>query len=498
MGDSVRRSSWRRWRRPARLIGLGFSLVVVIALAAGCATYSAKISELRPQLALAQYDAALATVEKETGKKDQLLFYLERGTVLHYADRWRESNEAFAAAERTADELYTKSISEGALSLITNDNAISYRARPYEMAMVPYFQALNYIYLGEREGALVEARKASFLLAKYTDVTLAGLKEEDDRDRLEKLRNNAFLLYFNGMLYDWDGELNDAFIAYRNAAVAYQGNRGVVDVEIPATLGADLIRVGKRLGFREEVAQLRRSCPDVFSVAEGAAVAAGEDLDQAAWTAGNGELVLLLEVGYIPQKTEVRIDIPIFEGEAYDDVGYWSWQIADGLGNTRAFAQGHKVEYWLALALPDMPVAPVPIRGARLRVAGTEVQARGYRSDDLASAARVTFESEYGTILLKTIARGLTKYLATREVGKQGWAARLTANIFAAASESADTRSWLTLPEHICLMRLSLPPGSYQLQVDLIDNAGKVVDTRTIADATVTAGEWTFLSRRVF
>ena len=31
-----------------------------------------------------------------------------------------------------------------------------------------------------------------------------------------------------------------------------------MDVEIPATLGADLIRVGKRLGFREEVAQLRR------------------------------------------------------------------------------------------------------------------------------------------------------------------------------------------------------------------------------------------------
>ena len=122
----------------------------------------------------------------------------------------------------------------------------------------------------------------------------------------------------------------------------------------------------------------------------------------------------------------------------------------------------------------------------------------GVRSDDLATVARVTFDSEYGTILLKTIARGLTKYLATREVGKQGWVARLSANIFAAASESADTRSWLTLPEHICLMRLSLPPGSYQLMVDLTDSAGKVVDTRTIADATVTAGEWTFLSRRVF
>mgnify|MGYP002063766491 CR=1 FL=1 len=61
---------------------------------------------------------------------------------------WFPAREAFAAAERLSDDLYTKSISEGAFSLISNDNAISYRARPYEMAMVPYFRALNYLALG--------------------------------------------------------------------------------------------------------------------------------------------------------------------------------------------------------------------------------------------------------------------------------------------------------------------------------------------------------------
>src|SRR5690606_8924501 len=121
---------------------------------------------------------ALATIERHGGSKDQVLVFLERGLILHYADRWRESNEAFAAAERLADELYTKSVSEGAFSLLANDGAISYRARPYELAMVPYYKALNYAYLGLRDEAQVEARRASLQMARYVDATLGGIRAE--------------------------------------------------------------------------------------------------------------------------------------------------------------------------------------------------------------------------------------------------------------------------------------------------------------------------------
>ena len=38
-----------------------------------------------------------------------------------------------------------------------------------------------------------------------------GLREQD-RAEFERIRSNAFLLYWSGMLYDWDGEVNDAFI----------------------------------------------------------------------------------------------------------------------------------------------------------------------------------------------------------------------------------------------------------------------------------------------
>jgi len=74
----------------------------------------------------------------------------------------------------------------------------------------------------------------------------------------------------------------------------------------------------------------------------------------------------------------------------------------------------------------------------------------------------------------------------------------LAANIFGAVTESADTRGWLTLPEHLHLARLSLPPGVHDLRVEIVDHTGVILVTQTISGVEVRAGDWTFLSRRVF
>jgi hypothetical protein len=484
----------RSRRRPRA--ALPVALVFLGVLASGCAPYSARLADLRPSLAEAHYDVALATLEKNRGDNTQLLYWLERGLVLHYADRFTESNEAFQQAEVLADDLYTKSISEGAISLITSDESIAYRARPYEMAMVPYFRALNYIYLGQRDEALVEARKASQLLARYVDATLQGLEDKEKADAFERTKNDAFLLYFSGMLYDWDAEINDAFIAYRNAALAYQTNAGPLGLEIPPSLAHDLLRTGRRLGFQDELAQLGKSAPAVFAAAGlDSAAAAAVDVS---WPAGHGEVVLLLEVGYVPQKTQVRVDIPIFEGEAYNDKDYWAWQISAGMGDMQAFVKGRKVAYWLTIALPQMPVAPPEVAGARVAAGSLASHATTIRAQNVAAVAKVTFDAEYGSILLKTIIRGLTKYFATAQAEKADKWVGLAANIFGSVTERADTRSWLTLPANVQQARLTLPAGTYDLEVELVDARGHSLGTRTVEGVTVRSGDWTFLNRRVF
>jgi hypothetical protein len=477
-------------------------LFLTTVLTTGCATYTDKFKNLKPQLANGEFDKALATVEEESGSKDRLLYFLERGLILHYADRFGESNEAFAAAERTADDLYTKSISEGAFSLFSNDNAISYRARPFEMAMVPYYKGLNYIYLGQRNEAQVEARRASQLMSKYVDATLNGLRDQD-KGEFEKIRNNPFLLYYSGMLYDWDGELNDAFVAYRNAAVAYQQNHALLNVDIPPSLGPDLTRIAGHIGFRGELDQLHKTCPDVFTLGEDedGLPQTREDYEKAAaWRRGNGEVVLLLETGFVAQKSQIRFDIPIFEGEAYNDPDYWSWQIWAGMGNMQALVAGRKVEYWASVAAPVLDdQQPGPIAGARVTAGLAGDPTVTTRVENSTRQARITFDAEKPSIFFKTILRGLTKYLATRGAEEAGgsWA-KLAVNIFGSVTESADTRSWLTLPEHVNLARISLPPGTYDLQVEILGYHGGVLSTQTIGAVEVLPGDWTFISRRVF
>ncbi len=479
----------QRQRLAPRPRSLARALVLVAAAGAlsGCATYSSKLADLRPQLVAGEYDAALATVADKTGGKDVLLAYLEQGLLLHYAGRFAESNEALAAAERTAEELYARSISEGALSLITNDMAISYRARPHELAMVPYFRALDYIYLGDREAAQVEARKTSLMLSRYVDATISGIAR-GETDDLERTRNDPFMLYFSGMLYDWDGSLNDAFVAYRNAATAYQDLFRLLGLQIPPSLARDLQRVSDRLGFGPELDQLRVACPDVFAAA-GAPAATG-------WPPGTGELVLLVEVGFLPARQQVSLQLPIFESDAYDDDDVWAWELAGRARSGRTRFAGHDIEYWLSVAVPTLEQRRSPVRRVRAHAAGRT--ASGALAHHPAATAQITFEAEYPTILFKTILRGLAKYLATREAEQQGKFLGLLANVMGVATETADTRGWLTLPEHVQLVRLTLPAGVHDVSLELAGADGRELGQVTIPGLEVRAGDWTFHNHRVF
>jgi hypothetical protein len=201
----------------------------------------------------------------------------------------------------------------------------------------------------------------------------------------------------------------------------------------------------------------------------------------------------------VAHKTQVRFDIPIFEGEAYNDPDYWSWQIWFGLGNMHALVEGHKIEYWVSVAAPELQDQPGAIGGARVSAGTAAGNVVAADIANLSRESRITFDAEKPTIFFKTILRGLTKYLASRGAESAGgsWA-KVAANIFGAVTESADTRSWLTLPENLHLARLSLPAGTYDLKVELLDRRGRPLDTFTIEQVEVREGDFTFLSRRAF
>jgi hypothetical protein len=464
-----------------------FLLSCGLLAAAGCASYSETHLGLRDQFVHQDLAGAQQLVDDLADGRNQLLAFLETATIHHAAGRWQESNQVFQQAEDLAEDLYTRSVSEGAFSLISNDTTISYRADPHELAMIPYYRAFNYLNLGDVEAAQVEARKASLILARSVETMFQS--GGDAAVAVEDLERNAFLHYFAGLIYEHGGAFNDAFTAYRNAAMAYAADGGRMGVGLPPWLGGDLRRVGAPLGFTTEVEQLE-------SRVEGLDVPRG---DPGGPTPDRGTVAVFVENGWVAHKEQRTLNLPILTTDSFGDSDAWASAIALRAGPAWVMPYGVSVRYWLTMALPTM-VGPDPSGPT-----GAEVQANpgGVRSasvpvESVSTRARMVFDEKYPRILTKTIARALVKWAASEAARNEDEVAGALVNLFGIISERADTRSWLTLPDSIALVRMDLAPGTYDLRIDYRDRRGGVIASETLTGVRVEAGRWSFFSRRVF
>ncbi len=177
-------------------------------------------------------DTVVANGEKRYGSRNELLYHLDRGMLLHLAGRYQESNRFLDGAQRIAEELYTKSITGQAGSLLTNDNTLPYEGEDFERVMIHVISALNYVFLDEWDEALVEARRVDHQLNLFND-------------RYEKksvYQEDAFARYLSGLLYEARREWNDAWIAYRKAHEAYRTYETQYGTPPPEALESDLLR----------------------------------------------------------------------------------------------------------------------------------------------------------------------------------------------------------------------------------------------------------------
>jgi hypothetical protein len=184
---------------------------------------------VRRALVMGSFDQALArTSPKGDGApSDPLLQALFRGQVAYYAGQWEESGRAFAEADRLAEQRYTKSVTRGALSLLTNDHALAYAPPRTERLFSRYYAMMGRMQAGDVSGAAVDARRLSALLEETAT----------DLDPAERA-THAMLRDVVGVVFEAAGEWNDAGVAYRNAALL----RGVPRADV------DSIMVSRPLG----------------------------------------------------------------------------------------------------------------------------------------------------------------------------------------------------------------------------------------------------------
>ena len=149
-----------------------FVLSLILQLT-GCATssvlapYPGQTDEIKKKIAAGQLKDAQQTLEEKKGSADKILYMMEKGRVSFLAKDYETSVKdfGFVLDEMEKNEEKAKITATGAVSqgsaLLTNDNAIPYQGEGYERVFVHHYQALNYLFTGNLEGAGVEVRRAN-------------------------------------------------------------------------------------------------------------------------------------------------------------------------------------------------------------------------------------------------------------------------------------------------------------------------------------------------
>ena len=434
---------------------------------AGCATYSDSFDSIQHNLSARQHDAALQEIEKQSGSKtDHVLYLLNKGMVLRMKGDFVGSNQALESAKEEMDSLYAASVSENALSFLVNDATVSYAGDDYEQVLVHLYMALNYLELGNKADARVEALQV--------DIKLREIGEHIPES---KFTEDAFSRYLTGLIYEESGEWSDAMIAYRKAYEAYKKYQVNFGLSIPDMLKHDLIRLAQRQGLKNEAAQYMKEF--------------GIEKLQDSKPEQEGELVYILNNGLAPIKREHVVSM-------------WAPPSAVVTGKSKQkSSNATTMPVLVNIALPYYESRPNNVIEARISVFGKQVDTQ--LMEDIDAIARASLDARMPAITARSIARAIAKGAIQKSVdnagngGNNDVAAQLISSLVvrvaAAATERADTRSWLTLPSNIQMARLQLPPGKYDIKVELLGTDGQAMATREYPGVEITRARKTYLSQ---
>ena len=443
-------------------------LFIVLLLTVGCAGYN--YQEVGIGLESGKPQDSYNYLKKHSPKKPDIPHQFELGLTGHYANLFVDSSTAFDLAQDISEERFTKSVSVEALSLLTSDQIRPYPGTKYERLLSHYYSILNYIYAGSLEGAMVECKQATNLIQYFKD-------EEKDYNYFAA----GFLAHLCGMVFEAGGELNDAFISYKQAAEYYKHSSRYTSVSTPVDVGNSLVRVSQRLGFTDEYDHFRKQYGDTSQKPE-----------------SYGELILFYEAGYVPRKTEASLTFPILKTDRFGQKGNKdSLKFARTLRTREGMVvEEIKLEYLLHVAMPT-------IRSRRPKFAGIQVSvgehtAQGVLIEDIENMAIETLNAQRTIILIRTLARALGKYLIFREAKKKSTALGIVANLAGALTESADTRSWQTLPNQIYMVRMSLPAGKHQLKLSFLNANRNVRRSNSNIEVQINPNQITFLNYRTY
>jgi uncharacterized protein len=429
---------------------------------------------------------------------DDLLRLLYAGTAGRYAGAHHESSRLLDLAAYLAEDRVTASLSREALSLLTSERALPYVPGRTERLMIHYLAALNFLETEDVQGAAVEARRIEALLDQMDDVKPGADRPADSR----------FFHHFAGLVFVTAGDANAAGVAFRRAGRGGDpAGLAEVGAEEGAEDGADAQRgeivVLVEQGFVphrvEQSVIIVLPPPQVKALTDGSG---GEKTLAAAEAAAR---VLLTASHYYGDRSSLYRDHGFRSGLHIEpwrndrcEEGSWSRS-----GGRCVEADDDGRPYLMRVSWPVLYQEPATAEAVRVRAG--ELGADPVARLDVSAGARRDFEAQRPGSLARTIARAATKMALSagveQTVAKRdeaaGQLAGLLTNLGTMLTERADTRAWHLLPGTVTMLHLSLPPGSHDLTLEMALGDG-AIRPLSLGPVTVRAGEATFVSHRIW
>ncbi|MDR0404012.1 MAG: hypothetical protein LBH35_10555, partial [Treponema sp.] len=190
-------------------------------------------------------------------EKDQVLYYLDKGMLSHYAEDWNGSASLLERGERAIEENFAVSISQEIGVYLLNDLSREYDGEDYEDVYLNVFNALNYYHRGKNgetslDEALVEIRrinnKLKDLSVKY-GAMISALQAEALKSNTEipanpssprEFSNSALARYLGMLFYRGEGAMDDARIDRDGLKLAFADYPGVYSHPVPSSINEEL------------------------------------------------------------------------------------------------------------------------------------------------------------------------------------------------------------------------------------------------------------------
>ncbi|MBW2962478.1 COG3014 family protein [Mesonia aestuariivivens] len=432
------------------------SVGVFVCLLNSCGiTYNDRSLEFQNEVYHRNFTKAVTLIEDNkflSKKRNHLLYLMEKGKVEHMNGKFKESNQLFEQAYVLIDDNIKTNAGQAIAAKLTNPMAAPYKGEDFEKVMIHYYMALNYFQLGMPNEALVEAKRIN--------IKLQQLNQKYKKNK-NKYTEDAFAQILQGLLYEATGDVNNAFIAYRNAEELYAANNNsYYGVSLPLQLQKDLVRTSKQLGFTQEY----KSYTKQFNLT---------DADIQPHPA---EAIIFWENGLGPAKDQTQITA------------------VDGA--------------FIAVDDPDFPIfIPIP-PGTNLGITSIAIP-KYVQRESFYKGAHITFNNQqksfelvedFYPIARQTLHDRMLREavdIALRVGAKKATSAGLgaiakqllgddaeelikaSADIAGAATEKADTRNWQTLPATISYVRVPLKEQTKNTFI--IEKYGNATDRDTIS-----------------